>query len=380
MVKLATGLALSVLATVNAQNQSNRGMFNPFAMFNQDRNPAENRNTNRRNPNRNTNNRNTSNRKPSRFPAPDLQKDDPTASAGKLNLRRFRGNENALRSMPPIMIINAYALNAESSAEKQMDKLFMRAFREKANKYPVPDHLYEAIIQKLVTGATVAEEMVAGKSRADILKPAVRSNFCPDANCDVPLSLREIWGYGCWCTFELEETPGIMDGSSVAVNKFDAACMNMKKCLRCALHDGANASPPYECDARYNRNYNALYNLNLADQGLNADCTSQNPGDECGEHLCSCEVNLVSEVLDLLWDGDQYDADYLHAQGFSQEDSCPSTSQNSSPERVCCGQYPDRQFVDAEVYHCCDTRTRYNVFTEQCCGDGLGTVEQAGEC
>merc|ERR1712127_1099898 len=360
-------------------------------MGSQNRNPTENRNTNRRNTNRNTNNRKTS-----RFQAPDLSKDsfDPAASAAKLNLRRFRGNEIALRSMPQIMIINAYALNVESSTENKMDKIFMQAFREKANKDGVPDQLYETIIQKLVTGTTDVDQLVAGKTRSG--KPlfsgglrtvledgdniGVNSNFCPAANCDVPLSLDGIFGYGCWCTFEIDATPGIMDGSSLPVNKFDAACMNMKRCLRCAKHDGVNAEPSYECDARYNRNFNADYTVNIDTEELTADCSAQNPGNECGAHMCSCENNLVAELLDLLWEGEVYDADYLHAQGFSQEDSCPSTSHNASPERECCGQCPARHFVDAEVFHCCESLNPFNIFTEQCCGDGLGTVTDAGEC
>jgi len=221
------------------------------------------------------------------------------------------------------------------------------------------------------------------KKRAELSRPGLRtegSNFCPDNNCEVPLSLEGIWGYGCWCTFELDETPGIMDGSSVPVNKFDIACMNMKKCIRCALWDGQQANPTYDCDARYNRDFNALYNMNVGSQGLQAVCTAQNPNDECGEHLCSCEVNLVSEVLDLLWEQDEYDADFLHEQGFDQEQSCPKYSVSNSPDRICCGQYPDRQFIDGVIYKCCDTRARYNGLTEECCDDGLGTVEGLGEC
>merc|ERR1712150_301427 len=223
-------------------------------------------------------------------------------------------------------------------------------------------------------------EKQKGKTPAELSVPGLRSNFCPEEGCDIPLSLEGIWGYGCWCTFGLDQTPGIMDGRSTPVNKFDAACMNMKRCPRCAYWDGTQAEPEYECDARSNRDYNALYSLNTDENGLVADCTAQNPNDECGEHLCACEVNLVSDILNLLWSDDEYDADYLHAQGFSQDDSCPQISYSNSPDGVCCGQYPDRQFIDGEVNQCCDTRTRYNALTEQCCEDGQGTVEAPGEC
>ena len=40
-----------------------------------------------------------------------------------------------------------------------------------------------------------------------------------------------------------------MDGSSLAVNQYDAICMKMQKCLRCAVHD-TESEGPMTCDPK----------------------------------------------------------------------------------------------------------------------------------
>lgn len=74
---------------------------------------------------------------------------------------------------------------------------------------------------------------------------------CDDNECDVPLNLRGIWGYGCYCNFGNKLT----QGKGAPVNNEDSICKRMQLCLRCAEMDGREGG--YYCNAR-TTTYNQL--------------------------------------------------------------------------------------------------------------------------
>merc|ERR1712176_648613 len=150
----------------------------------------------------------------------------------------------------------------------------------------------------------------------------------------------------------------------------------MQKCLRCAEHDGAALGQA--CNPRDTSNvYNSDFSWNVVTQSLNTDCTAQNPGDTCGEHLCTCELGLVADVLNLLWSGVTYDPVGLHSNGFDQEAQCPhDPEQGTHPEVECCGFYdaaPFRAPFNLVNKQCCaEDQNTYNPATQECCtGSGV---------
>lgn len=237
----------------------------------------------------------------------------------------------------------------------KLEIAFAKALTAKINADP--DNVPE-VIQKRILG----EQNALG-----------RSIYCTDDECNVPLTLQGIWGYGCWCHFDND----ILKGHGPALNRYDAVCKRMQLCLRCAGHDGPNCNPEDTSTT-----YNADYNFNVNTQDLSADCSAQNPGNTCGEHMCTCELGLIAGILDALWGGFAYDSSLLHSNGFSFQSNCPATQAGPAVGKSCCGYYdavPYRQPYVTESLNCCeDDQNTYSDLTHECC-PGLG-VRTLGNC
>jgi len=197
-------------------------------------------------------------------------------------------------------------------------------------------------------------------------------SHCPPGGCQSTFDLSGLDGYGCWCNFGAELTAG----HGNPVNIFDDICKSFQLCLRCVKFDAATDN--YQCDP-LTYTYNSLNT-----PSFQTDCSTANPNDDCGAHLCSCNVNFIQRLFSLLWSFNpdhQYDSSYLHSNGFSQYDKCELPPPNNSGEMDCCGYYPDRFPYNANNQAgkaCCNKHFPYSTLSQECCNDEQ--VVDIGDC
>jgi len=200
-----------------------------------------------------------------------------------------------------------------------------------------------------------------------------RNLGCSGVGCKVNLSLSGIWEYGCWCSFG----PQLLNGGGTPVSPHDEFCMSMTKCLRCAEADTAG------CDA-ITTTYDiaADFNPDNGQQALEAACDAVNGNDPCKTHVCMCETNLLSSIVNAVWDGVVYDASFLHGQDFDTSQCSHSggdgggTGSGGSTDndpKDCCGFYPDRvPFVANNGRKCCSVdQVFFSELDSQCCSNGV---------
>lgn len=201
---------------------------------------------------------------------------------------------------------------------------------------------------------------------------------CEDKECDVGLDLRGLWGYGCWCHFG----GSLTHGKGTPVSKHDEACKRMQLCLRCAEIDAGDGG--YECDVK-NVQYNSTLgqslggqNLNGNSNGFNSGCQVQNPTDPCGAHVCTCEMQLVNEILGMVWDENAYDPLPRHPSNplggtFDFDANC--ISEPGVREIDCCGRYPYRYTYNTKARSCCNpVEELFNPVKDECCADGIYSI------
>lgn len=189
-------------------------------------------------------------------------------------------------------------------------------------------------------------------------------------DCAVPVPLWGIWDYGCWCNFG----DNLMTGFGDPVNSYDAACKKFQLCFRCTVEDD-NCDPSTLV-------YSVSFSWLASAEALMADCTSLNGGDPCKTHACCCEMNLINNILTLLWSEDHYDPQYKHSSGWEKPDTCLKNNDGGGTgegrDFQCCGVYPDRIMYNADHMQCCGGLSVYNPMTHECCG--YGEVHGAGNC
>lgn len=199
---------------------------------------------------------------------------------------------------------------------------------------------------------------------------------CQEDDCVVPMTLTGIWGYGCWCNFGSNLT----EGKYKPVNEYDQACKNMQSCLRCAQMDAYDAN--ISCNVAthpYSAQMTQSIQSQSANESINVSCSSQNTGDSCATHICTCAVQLTNEILALQWNGITYDSQYRHVTNggtFDPEASCVIDRQptdSGNPTIECCGKYPFRFVFNSERFDCCeqgDMFAYFNPITQKCCTKG----------
>ena len=106
----------------------------------------------------------------------------------------------------------------ESTASSSLEKVYASGLLQKMKHTGyVPDPILEAVINYMMYGSDGLD----------------RSVFCPAGQCDIPISLSQIWGYGCWCNFGAD----VGVGSGTPTDKFDEKCRDFQKCMRCVQND-----------------------------------------------------------------------------------------------------------------------------------------------
>jgi len=192
----------------------------------------------------------------------------------------------------------------------------------------------------------------------------LKSN-CPPGGCVSSFNIDHIKNYGCWCNFE----DNLMDGAADPVNIYDSICRKFQLCLRCAKIDGETEG--YGCNPK------TVTWSSHGDPFFNTDCSNGNPGDLCGESVCSCNVNFIQRIFAQNWIVPSvYDPVYKHDNGFNQAANCPIVHNGNDVK--CCGYWPDRfPYGMNSNKECCDEHKVYNPVSQICCYDGR--VVSAGE-
>lgn len=220
----------------------------------------------------------------------------------------------------------------------------------------------------------LAEESLAAGFRG-INDDSKRVNFnCHDSetsHCDISIDLRGIWQYGCWCNFG----NSLMNGKGAPVSKHDEACKRMQQCLRCAEIDGVNGG--YDCNPRAT-SYNSTYGQSNNGNSFNSGCAAVNPDNLCGAHVCTCETQLINDILALVWEMNAYDPTPRHTDNPFGGDFDPSEKCFAEPgegEVGCCGSYPFRSTFNTQRRSCCEANQRmYNPVESKCCDNGIFSV------
>jgi len=303
----------------------------------------------------------------------------------------FANDGSILRSIPKKRLLGIYtSVLLKDNATTTQDMHFAKAMRIRADQNEIPDHVINAIIHQMTT--------------VDENDRTTWDN-CPAGNCDVPVTLESIWGYGCWCNF-----PVVGRGSGPVLDEYDRVCNSLSRCNRCVQRDAEDSNEI--CDPA-TESFNVNFKWSMVEMALVGDCEVSNEND-CQRHLCSCEVTFISKILDVLWTGEQLQTSYYHTDSsWNHMQSCnpragsamptidpdmlttnipvDSTANNMlSPlthdqghdhEFICCGFYPDRKSYNSDTYECCETETARNPFrhAEQICCFSDGSVVDMGD-
>lgn len=299
-----------------------------------------------------------------------------------------------LRGFSKAKLINLHKQHVLAANASQVEASFAEAFAAKAKRDGVPEHVYESVVYNLANGGirTHGED---GK---------VWDN-CPPGKCDVPVTLAEIWGYGCWCNF-----PYLGRGSGPILDEFDHSCNFLSRCNRCTVLDGENHPEPYVCDAA-TEDFNVNVRWDMANMGLTGDCAISNDND-CDKHLCNCQMTFISKLLDYLWAGATVNPINYHGHEDWNGNRCKggemptfTTVPTVDPEIlttaevnqdtvhteftvdqghdrlfICCGFYPERYSYNTDTWACCESeelRNPYRHATQECCESG--EVVNSGE-
>jgi len=249
---------------------------------------------------------------------------------------------------------------ATVGGDTQLAQQFLRVFNQRLDEVEDYDQLPFELLKQIPGLEEVTQRTPVFMQRSLGLN-------CQD-NCNVPVSLAGIWGYGCWCNFGAD----LMEGNGAPVNGHDTICQRMQQCLRCAKIDGA--SEGNSCDPK-TKSYTAEFTMN-PNMSLDAACESQNGDDFCAIRVCTCEMKLVADLVDYIFTGQGYDPNFRHPEiggDFDQGKECPTHSKPGSPSNtVCCGGYPSRvPYSTNGSKDCCNNREVYSVVHQQCCDDGV---------
>ena len=247
----------------------------------------------------------------------------------------------------------------------------------------------DALLQKVVHDGIMLSKCLKNEkiTELDIDYEAVKRGAvdwnCHDDQCDIPVTLKGIWGYGCWCNFGGD----LMKGKGTPVNPHDKVCQDMQLCLRCAEMDAS--SDGYACNVK-TVTYNSLLQLGAVgladnDNSINSGCTSINGNDKCAAHTCACEVQMINDILELVWQGYAHDMaprhpDNPYGGAFDWDSQC-FTDPNGQIIKECCGKYPFRFPYNSLNKECCEKGgeyATYNPLDQVCCDSGVEKVSNGG--
>lgn len=191
------------------------------------------------------------------------------------------------------------------------------------------------------------------------------------ADCVTPPVLEPIWGYGCWCNFG----ENLMTGQGQPKNRHDEICKHLQECMRCARHDSEGCNPITD-------HYTATTTGSIIENNLAVVCdNAPNAGNACLINICTCEFQIINDMMEALFDSYVYQPEYKHGGPgvtFDPNSDCvmqgsyTGNGQTSATvgDTECCGAYPRREPYNSASKQCCDNTVSYNPLTHLCCSGG----------
>jgi len=177
--------------------------------------------------------------------------------------------------------------------------------------------------------------------------------------------------YGCWCYFG-SNNGYVGNGYGGALDNYDRACKTLHDNYACMQVDDATCDP-------FTVSYivPTSWIIQLGDPlmtDFSTGCNAENPNDACAASACIAESAFVNSYLEEQNAGNM-NADYQHSNvDFDVSTSCNLGNSFASwtanrGDKVCCGNYPNRQIFYNGNKLCCNGLYVYNTVTKQCCPD-----------
>lgn len=261
------------------------------------------------------------------------------------------------RNSPFIFGILSSMVENDPTASKR-DKDFARAIYDRAQVDTPPPGMYQA-----------AFDVIMGNGMDRVIN-------CVGDVCSAPISLKPLFGYGCWCNLGNE----LLEGNGEPQDSYDQFCKMLQHCLRCVQLE--TSVPPGSCNPSEHE-YVTGFVFNPVTMTLVSNCESENIGDDCAVGLCTCEVKWIDNILNNGFSGIGVNGTYSHENGFDRDANCPKGG-HGPVEAECCGRYPDRMMYNSLNLECCEANDNHDgsIFNSalQCCADNGPADFGSGEC
>jgi len=151
---------------------------------------------------------------------------------------------------------------------------------------------------------------------------------------------KKLRNYGCHCYNAQDDTGrwNRMSGQGPAVDEFDRACKNLKKCRICVKQD----YPDYNIDLD---GYRADWDGGACFHVRNSPAQND---------MCECDYKFAQDIANAWVNDDEttWNADYLGDAFTGRSDQCKGNPVNVLDQ--CCGDYPYRLPYASTAYQCCN--------------------------
>jgi len=220
----------------------------------------------------------------------------------------------------------------------------------------------KALVKLMKANEQIPKSLTDLLARKSIVALSRTGSCAPDSSCGAVFDFSAIDGYGCWCNFAEDAGKGF----GTPRNVIDEICRDLQLCYRCAKIDSYfedNICHPG------NQTYKVEMNHEVMSGNIYASCKASNQENDCQLHTCCCEIDFITKLVKLLWDGYQFEPEYKHDIFSDFSDQCFAGSEPHVIE--CCGEYPKRKpfFADGD-FECCNDVTLFNTNKALCCEDG----------
>jgi len=166
----------------------------------------------------------------------------------------------------------------------------------------------------------------------------------PSSECGQPFDFTAIWGYGCYCHFG--EDAG--KGQGKVQNSLDRLCKSLQMCYRCATIDSWEHD---EICHPGSETYVVDMTKDFGGEGIMAECLRENNENVCKVHTCCCEVEFITSLIELFWQGYVFDNSLKHGPNWKWSDHCQADWEPHTSS--CCGEYPQRRPYNMDKQECC---------------------------
>ena len=91
------------------------------------------------------------------------------------------------------------------------------------------------------------------------------------------------------------------------------------------------------------------------DEAIMAECLRENNDNVCKVHTCCCEMQFITSLIELFWQGYIFEPKPKHSDIWKWEDYC--FDEYNPHNTQCCGEYPHRHPFNMDKLECCADQT-----------------------